>query len=77
MPAKATRAAFGEALIELGAKESRIVVLDADLSKSTMTAKFAKAYPDRAFNVGIAESNMIGMFGSARMHAMSSSPIWL
>jgi transketolase len=61
MPAKATRAAFGEALIELGAKESRIVVLDADLSKSTMTAKFAKAYPDRAFNVGIAESNMIGI----------------
>ena len=61
MPAKATRAAFGEALIELAAKEPRIVVLDADLSKSTMTAKFAKAYPDRAFNVGIAESNMIGI----------------
>ncbi len=61
MPAKATRAAFGEALLELGARDERIVTLDADLSKSTMTAKFAKTYPQRAFNVGIAESNMIGI----------------
>ena len=61
MPAKASRAAFGEALLELGAKDDRIVTLDADLSKSTMTAKFAKTYPSRAFNVGIAESNMIGI----------------
>jgi len=59
--AKASRAAFGEALLELGARDPRIVTLDADLSKSTMTAKFAKAYPDRAFNVGIAESNMVGV----------------
>jgi transketolase len=59
--AKASRAAFGEALLELGAKDDRIVTLDADLSKSTMTAKFAKTYPARAFNVGIAESNMIGI----------------
>lgn len=61
MPAKASRAAFGEALLELGASDERIVTLDADLSKSTMTAGFAKAYPDRAFNLGIAESNMIGV----------------
>src|SRR6185295_19580910 len=61
MPAKASRAAFGEALLDLGARDPRIVTLDADLSKSTMTAKFAKAHPDRAFNVGIAESNMIGI----------------
>jgi len=61
MPAKASRAAFGEALIELGAKDERIVTVDADLSKSTMTAKFAKTYPGRAFNVGIAEANMIGI----------------
>src|SRR3954470_1141607 len=61
MAAKASRAAFGEALLELGARDPRIVTLDADLSKSTMTAKFAKAYPDRAFNVGIAESNMVGV----------------
>jgi len=61
MPAKASRAAFGEALIDLGARDERVVTLDADLSKSTMTAKFAKTYPDRAFNLGIAESNMIGV----------------
>jgi transketolase len=61
MPAKATRAAFGEALLDLGAKDDRIVTLDADLSKSTMTVAFAKKYPDRAFNLGIAESTMIGV----------------
>jgi transketolase len=61
MPAKASRAAFGEALLDLGARDERIVSLDADLSKSTMTAKFAKTYPGRAFNLGIAESNMIGV----------------
>jgi transketolase len=59
--AKASRAAFGEALLELGARDPRIVTLDADLSKSTMTVKFAKTHPDRAFNLGIAESNMIGV----------------
>ncbi|PYO21214.1 MAG: transketolase [Candidatus Rokuibacteriota bacterium] len=61
MAAKASRVAFGEALLELGARDERIVTVDADLSKSTMTAKFAKTYPGRAFNVGIAESNMIGI----------------
>jgi len=61
MTAKASRAAFGEALLELGARDARIVTVDADLSKSTMTAKFAKTYPERAFNVGIAESNMVGI----------------
>jgi transketolase len=61
MPAKASRAAFGEAIIELGARDDRIVTVDADLSKSTMTAKFAKTYPERAFNLGIAESNMVGI----------------
>jgi transketolase len=61
MPAKATRAAFGEALLELGERHDRIVTLDADLSKSTMTLGFAKKYPRRAFNLGIAEQNMIGV----------------
>jgi transketolase len=61
MPAKATRAAFGEALLDLGARNERIVTVDADLSKSTMTVNFAKKYPDRAYNVGIAEQNMIGI----------------
>jgi transketolase len=58
---KASRAAFGEALVDLGARDPRIVTVDADLSKSTMTAAFAKKYPDRAYNMGIAESNMIGV----------------
>ena len=61
MTAVATRAAFGAALVELGGRDERIVTVDADLSKSTMTAGFAKAYPHRAFNVGIAESGMIGL----------------
>ena len=61
MPAKASRAAFGEALVDLGTRDERIVTVDADLSKSTMTAKFAKTYPGRAFNLGIAESNLIGV----------------
>jgi transketolase len=61
MAAKASRAAFGEALLDLGARDERIVTVDADLSKSTMTAAFAKAHPGRAFNVGIAESGMIGL----------------
>jgi transketolase len=61
MPAKASRAAFGEALLDWGKRDERIVTVDADLSKSTMTATFAKTYPARAFNVGIAESGMIGL----------------
>jgi transketolase len=67
MPAKASRAAFGEALVELGAKDPRIVTLDSDLSKSTMTVGFAKKFPDRAFNVGIAEANMIGVAAGLAM----------
>jgi transketolase len=58
---KASRAAFGEALLDLGARDPRIVTVDADLTKSTMTSAFAKKYPDRAYNMGIAESNMIGV----------------
>jgi len=58
--AKATRDAYGDALKELGAVNNDIVVLDADLSKSTKTCVFAKAFPDRFFNCGIAEQNLIG-----------------
>lgn len=53
------RNAYGEALIELGGKYNNLVVLDADLSKSTKTIMFAKKYPDRFFEMGIAEANMI------------------
>ncbi len=59
--AKATRAAFGEALLELGAGYPNLVVLDADLSASTQTGAFARAFPDRHFNVGIAEGNMVAI----------------
>ncbi|MBI4844610.1 MAG: transketolase family protein [Nitrospirae bacterium] len=57
---KATRDAYGEALLELGRKRKDIVVLDADLSGSTKTNKFAKEFPERFFNMGIAEQDMIG-----------------
>jgi len=58
---KMAREAYGECLVELGKNDQRIVVLDGDLSASTKTAKFAQAYPDRFFNVGIAEQNMVGV----------------
>lgn len=56
----ATREAYGEALMEVGEKNSNVVVLDADLSKSTKTAGFGKKFPDRFFNMGISEQNMMG-----------------
>lgn len=57
----ATRDAYGETLVELGKENPNIVVLDADLTKSTKTNQFKKAYPDRHFNIGIAEADMIGI----------------
>ncbi len=58
---KSTRVAYGDALIELGAKNDKIVVLDADLSNATMTKGFKGAYPDRFYNIGIAEGNLMCM----------------
>ncbi|HEV8637206.1 MAG TPA: transketolase C-terminal domain-containing protein [Chloroflexota bacterium] len=58
---KATRDAFGEALRELGKTDTRICVVDGDVNNSTRTEWFGKAYPDRFFNLGIAESNMVGV----------------
>ena len=55
----ATREGYGKALVELGAEHPDIVVLDADLAGSTKTAMFAKAYPNRHFNCGIAEADMM------------------
>lgn len=57
----ATRAAYGEALVSLAEQDPSLLVLDADLSSATMTKNFSKAYPDRFFNMGIAEANMIGV----------------
>lgn len=62
-----TRKAYGKALVELGKKNENIVVFDADLSKSTMTADFGKEFPDRFFNAGIAEANMMGMAAGMAM----------
>ena len=60
MSDKATRESFGEALAALGAEILNLVVLDADLSSSTKSSLFAKKYPERFFQMGIAEANMIG-----------------
>lgn len=58
---KATRDGYGDALAELGRERKDVVVLDADLSESTKTVKFSKEFPDRFFNVGVAEQNLTGM----------------
>ena len=57
----ATREAYGKALVKLSNMNDKVVVLDADLSKSTKTAEFKSAAPERFINMGIAESNMIGV----------------
>jgi transketolase len=56
-----TREAYGQVLVELGRKNPDIVVLDADLANATMTQYFAKEFPDRFFDCGIAEQNMVGV----------------
>jgi len=58
---KSTRAAYGEILLELGERYPDLLVMDADLGKSTQTINFGKKYPDRFFDAGIAEQNMIGV----------------
>lgn len=57
---KATRQSYGEALVELGKENEKIVVLDADLANATKTIEFAKEFPQRFFDIGIAEADMIG-----------------
>ena len=61
MEFKATREAYGKALVELGKRDDRVVVLDADLSGSTKSREFQKQFPNRFFNMGIAEANMAGV----------------
>src|SRR3954449_10684306 len=62
-PGKATRDAFGRALEALGEKYPNLVVIDADVGNSTRTEWFGAKHPDRFFNVGIAESNLVGVAG--------------
>lgn len=57
---RGTRDAYGEALARLGAEHPEVVVFDADLSKSTRSAEFGERFPDRFFNMGLAEQNMLG-----------------
>lgn len=75
-PGKATREAFGKALAELGRENPDVVVCDADLSKSTFTALFAKEFPERFFSCGIAEANMVsigaGLASSGKIAFVSS-----
>ena len=56
---KATRQSYGEALVEIGRENENIIVLDADLSNATKTNMFKKEFPERFFNIGIAESDMV------------------
>ena len=56
---RSPREAFGKALLSLGQEDENVVVLDADLSASTQTKLFAKEFPERFFDVGIAEQNLI------------------
>lgn len=58
---KATRAAYGEYLVEIAPQYPNLVVLDADLTSATQTRKFSKAFPDQFLNMGIAEANMVGV----------------
>ena len=68
---KATRQAFGEALAECGEKFKNVVVCDADLSKSTKSEMFAKKFPERFFQMGIAEANMIGTGAGLAMSGLN------
>src|SRR5262245_55136509 len=72
----ATRESFGRTLVELGRENPNVVVCDADLSKSTYTNLFAKEFPDRFFECGIAEANMVaigsGLASSGKLAFVSS-----
>ena len=61
----ATRDSYGNALVELGKEHEDLIVFDADLAGATKTGTFKKAFPERHFNAGIAEGNMIGMAAGA------------
>ena len=80
-PGLATREAFGKALAELGRVNPNVVVLDADLSKSTYTAEFGHAFPDRFFECGIAEANMVaigaGLASAGKIPFASSFSVFL
>ena len=69
-----TRVAFGEALAQLGGQNDKILVFDADVSTCTMTCYFGEKYPERFFNCGIQEANMVGMAAGASTVLYVTSP---
>src|SRR2546423_7944627 len=71
---KATREAFGHAVVKLGDTHADVVVVDGDVNNSTHTGYFAKKFPERFFNVGIAESNLVGVAGGL---ASAGKRAWL
>src|SRR5215471_16717471 len=80
-PGLATREAYGQGLVDLGMKNPNLIVLDADLAKSTFSAKFQEKFPERFFTCGIAEANMVGIAGglalSGKMPFASSFAVFL
>ena len=72
---KATRESFGEALVEIGKENENVVVLDADLAGATKSGIFAKEFPNRFFDMGIAEQDMVAT--AARTFNMWQNPICL
>ena len=70
---KATRFGYSDALLELGASDPRVFVLDADLAKSTTTDRFKAAFPDRFIDCGIAEQDMVGI--AAGLSLMGKIPL--
>lgn len=78
---KATRDAFGEALLQIGEEYQNVVVIDGDVNNSTRTQLFAEAFPERFFNLGIAESNMVsvasGFAAAGRVPLVSSFAVFL
>jgi len=61
MKTKQIRQAYGEALVRIGERDERVIVLDSDVANSTKSCLFGKKYPERFFDVGISEANMAGM----------------
>lgn len=70
LKAASLREAYGDALVQLGEQDPRIVVLTADLAESTRTLPFAQRFPDRFFNIGVAEANMMGVAAGLALNGL-------
>ena len=74
---KALRDVFGDTLVSLGSSNPNVVVLDADLANSTKADKFAKMYPGRFLQMGIAEQNFVGRSGRASLAGVCAVAIYI